>query len=72
MLLASCQAVQDDPCGPARHAPIVGGPAAAAALPAGPMIRVVGPGDVVTLDHVPERLNVLTDAAGVIVALDCG
>lgn len=35
-------------------------------------MRVIRPGDAVTLDHRPERLNVRLDEADTITALDCG
>ena len=35
-------------------------------------IRVIGPGDVVTMDFSPTRVNFRTDASGTIVAVDCG
>ena len=35
-------------------------------------VRVVGPDDAVTMDLNPGRVNVRTDAAGTIVAVDCG
>ncbi|NWN82119.1 MAG: hypothetical protein HLX48_03850 [Halomonas sp.] len=35
-------------------------------------MRVIRPGDAVTLDHRPERLNVRLDEADTITALNCG
>lgn len=35
-------------------------------------VRVIGPGDAVTQDFNPQRVNVRTDAAGTITAVDCG
>jgi hypothetical protein len=35
-------------------------------------VRVISPGDMVTMDHRPDRLNIDLDASGTIVALRCG
>lgn len=35
-------------------------------------LRVIRPGDAVTEDVVPTRVNLRTDAAGIIAAVDCG
>jgi hypothetical protein len=35
-------------------------------------VRVISPGDMVTMDHRPDRLNIDLDASGIIVALRCG
>lgn len=35
-------------------------------------VRVLGENDAMTMDHVPERLNVLHDEAGKIVKVTCG
>ncbi len=43
---------------------------AATTFPA-PM-RVIGPNDAVTMDFLPNRLNVVYDAEGVIVRVECG
>lgn len=34
--------------------------------------RVIGPNDLVTMDHDPSRLNIETDANGIIRQLRCG
>lgn len=69
-----------DPCGAAGLAHLVGGPA-----PDGPLldeiragdgppsrVRVIRPGQPVTMDHWPGRLNILLDSGGTVLALRCG
>ncbi|KCZ56802.1 I78 family peptidase inhibitor [Hyphomonas chukchiensis] len=63
----------DDTCGMAALETYVG--QQASAIPEAEMpenTRVVGPDDQVTMDYVPTRLNVLTDAEGVVLSLKCG
>ena len=63
----------DDTCGLEAVKPYLGKPAAD--LPEGllkPADRVLTPTSQVTMDYVPERLNVLTNAGGVIIGLKCG
>ena len=69
-LLPACQT--DRGCGADDHADLIGRPAAAISLPADLPHRVVGPDDMVTMDHRPDRLNIRTDAGGTVIALDCG
>lgn len=59
-------------CAPDRYAALVGKNIAAVTLPADPMIRVIGPDTMVTMDHNPERLNIDHDASGIITGLRCG
>jgi hypothetical protein len=35
-------------------------------------VRVVRPGQMVTMDYLPERLNIEVDAAGKVIAVRCG
>lgn len=35
-------------------------------------VRIIGPDTAVTMDHRPERLNVMTDKNGIITKLTCG
>ena len=63
----------DDTCGMAALESYVG--QQASEIPEAEMpenTRVVGPDDQVTMDYVPTRLNVLTDAEGVVLSLKCG
>jgi hypothetical protein len=70
------EAPGDDPCGAADLEYLIGAPvpdAAALAALDGPLrVRVVRPGDFVTMDHVPRRLNIETNADGIVRRLRCG
>lgn len=75
--LAACQEetstdVEDDPCGRATYAGLIGTNIAAVTLPGDLRHRVIPPDTAVTMDFVPERLNILTDAEGMILSLRCG
>ncbi len=61
----------EDTCGAAQYAGLVGSNIAAVTFPADANIRVIHPGDPVTQDMRPDRLNVLLDASGVIISLEC-
>ncbi|WP_298437313.1 I78 family peptidase inhibitor [uncultured Jannaschia sp.] len=73
-LLAACQleAESDDPCRAGEYGALVGANIAAVSLPADLNHRVVGPDTAVTMDFVPDRLNVLVDRQGRIFGLRCG
>ncbi|MEZ5999026.1 MAG: I78 family peptidase inhibitor [Hyphomonas sp.] len=63
----------EDSCGIEGLKPYLGKPAAD--LPDGllkPRDRVLGPTSQATMDYSPERLNVLTNADGIIIGLKCG
>ena len=63
----------DDTCGLDSAKPFLGKPAGdipAADLPDN--ARIIGPDTQVTMDYVPTRLNVLTDASGKVIGLKCG
>jgi hypothetical protein len=65
----------DDPCGARDLQHLIGArvPSAAALKAIGPeRIRVIRPGDAVTMDHAPTRLNIELDAADIVVQLRCG
>ena len=77
VILAAClpsdEGVEMNSCGAEALQNLVGQPKTAlddAALPA--VVRVIHPGDAVTLDFNPARLNVELDADGVIAKLSCG
>jgi hypothetical protein len=77
--LASCgltpagePAIGGDTCGAAGYRGLVGKNIAAVTLPRAAPIRVLGPDDAATMDHVPERLNIMTNAEGRILRLRCG
>ncbi|MCA3438540.1 MAG: hypothetical protein INF48_14630 [Rhodobacter sp.] len=63
----------EDTCGAADFASLVGQPVSrfSAEVRAGPA-RVIRPGQPVTMDYNPLRLNVLLDADDRIVGLSCG
>ena len=61
-----------DACGAAGYQPLIGSNVAAITLPAGLPHRILGPNDVATMDHRPDRLNIMTDENGVIIEVKCG
>ena len=64
-----------DTCGAALWQARVGVPVAGFALPvAGPVVgaRVIAPGDAITEDYSPSRLNIDVDATGRILRAWCG
>jgi len=74
--LPSLKGAGDDPCGALALQHLVGEPvpdAEALARIEGPQrIRVIRPGDMITMDHIPGRLNIELDETGVVRALRCG
>lgn len=64
----------NDQCGAASTQFLIGKPAEAAHSGLGTHrpVRIIGIDEAVTLDFVPNRLNVLLDDAGTIVAVNCG
>lgn len=77
LLLAACAGsfpgLRDADCGAARLAEFVGQPAVeVAAIETPGPVRILGPNDLMTLDFNPERLNILTDEAGIVTELSCG
>jgi len=66
-------APEPDACGAARFSALIGGPLAAfdPGLAPGP-VRVIGPGQAVTMDYAPARLNVSHDRSRVITRIACG
>lgn len=61
-----------DTCGAADYRGLVGAPLAAVTLPADLDDRVLRPGQPATMDYRASRLNIVVDAAGMIVDLRCG
>jgi hypothetical protein len=59
-------------CGAADYSALIGSNIAAVTLPATLDTRIMGPNTAVTMDYVPTRLNIVTDADGVITRLYCG
>lgn len=64
----------DGDCNAHAHRGLIGqplsDPASVAAL--APKVRLIRPGDAVTMDFQPDRLNVELDAAGRVVRVHCG
>lgn len=76
-VLAGCDPLPRPPGGPAAcpapgYQSLIGKPLAAVTLPADLDLRIIQPGDAVTRDFRPERLNVVVDAKGVIARVYCG
>lgn len=59
-------------CSPRAWETLVGQPATEARLPAGLAYRVMQRGALIGNDYRDERLNIVTDAAGNVVAVGCG
>ncbi|MCX7357403.1 MAG: I78 family peptidase inhibitor [Alphaproteobacteria bacterium] len=67
----AAEATAQDTCGASQYRAMVGTNIAAATFPSDGNIRVVMPNQAVTQDFRAERLNVITDANGVITSLEC-
>lgn len=62
-----------DTCNMAQYTALIGKPSTDAGVPAaGPSVRIIKPGDQVTMDFSEARLNIDVDAAGVITGMRCG
>ena len=61
---------QDDACGAAVLQGLVGQLVAGQSFDA--PSRIIPPGSAVTMDHRPDRLNIETDAQGIITRIYCG
>ena len=76
--LAACQPMPDattprpDTCNLSAHQSLVGTPVSLAQFPGVETVRIIPPNSPVTMDYLPERLNVETDAKGTIQRLSCG
>ena len=63
----------DDPCGASSRDYLIGQKLSDIDLESlAEIVRPIYPGDLVTMDHRPERLNIELDEAGIVVALRCG
>ncbi|MGD9980052.1 MAG: I78 family peptidase inhibitor [Hyphomonadaceae bacterium] len=69
--LTAAEATAQDACGASQYRAMIGTNIAAATFPAGANIRIIQPNQPVTQDFSAERLNVITDANGVITSLEC-
>ena len=63
------EATAQDTCGAAAYSGLVGTSIAAVTLPEG--IRVIAPDTAYTEDFRPDRINIRTDANGVITSVEC-
>ncbi len=61
-----------DTCGAADYQSLVGGNIAATTLPSDLNDRVIRPGDIVTQEYRPDRINFRVDESGVIQSVTCG
>jgi hypothetical protein len=62
-----------DTCNMAQYAVLVGKPATDPTVPAASAtIRIIRPGDQVTMDHQPTRVNIEIGASGMVTAVRCG
>jgi hypothetical protein len=61
-----------DACKASEHRSLIGTNAAAVSLPADLVHRIYKDGDPVTADYNAARLNIVTDADGVITEVKCG
>ena len=64
--------VEENACGADGYQGLLGSNIAAVTLPADLNQRIIAPGTMVTMDYIPTRLNIRTDAEGVIVEVYCG
>jgi hypothetical protein len=67
----AAEATAQDTCGAAQYSALIGSNFAAVSFPAGANIRIIQPNQPVTQDFSPQRLNVITDANGLITSLEC-
>lgn len=65
------EATAQDTCGASGFAGLVGANVAAVTIPAETNHRIVAPDTMVTEDFNPNRVNFITDANGVITAVEC-
>ena len=61
-----------DQCGAAGYQSLIGSNIAAITLPADLNHRIIGPNTAVTRDYILTRLNIYTDANGVVTRVNCG
>ncbi len=78
LLLLACTPVPPEPagpdsCGADRYAALLGQPRdAVEAADFDQPVRVIAPGDAVTMDFSPNRINFALDAAGQVMRITCG
>jgi hypothetical protein len=69
--MTAAEATAQDTCGASQYQALIGTNIAAATYPADANIRVIRPNEPVTQDFSAQRLNIVTDASGVITSLEC-
>jgi hypothetical protein len=69
--MPAAEATAQDTCGAAQYRSLIGSNFAAVTLSAGANIRIIQPNQPVTQDFSAERLNIVTDANGIIMSLEC-
>lgn len=70
---SGCDVAPDpDICGAKGYEGLIGSNVAAVSFPADLLHRIIPPDGVVTMDFVPERLNIRVDESGIIERFDCG
>ena len=62
----------EDGCGAASYSDFLGRDASSLDLPTDRPVRVVPPGAMVTMDYRADRVNIETDAFGIVTAITCG
>jgi len=67
----AAEATAQDTCRASEYASLIGSNFAAVTLPTGANIRIIQPNSAVTQDFSAERLNIITDANGLITSLEC-
>ncbi|MDP5306371.1 I78 family peptidase inhibitor [Paracoccus spongiarum] len=74
--VAACQAdpgaIPAPRCSMAQHQPLIGQNIGAVTLPARLPQRIISPGDQITEDFNPDRLNIFVDPKGWIARVSCG
>jgi len=66
-------ATAEDTCNMAQYAALVGKPSTDPGVPAaGPTVRIIKPGDQVTMEFMATRLNINLDDKGMIASMRCG
>lgn len=73
-LAVGCAPIIDEPdgCDASASASLVGSNVAAVSFPAGMKVRIIRPGDVITMEYNPKRLNLVVDGDGTITRVYCG
>ena len=77
LALAACQPTPGptpgpDSCNAGQYQALIGTPVDNADFSGQDSLRIIPPNSAVTMDHRPDRLNVETDADGLILRLYCG